>query len=110
MNELKVALWLHLGPRATQDHLRMTFRIERMQDGPAATIRLIGRIQAEHLEELAAQIASSGAGITFDLEEVTLVDVDVVRFLASCRAKGIVLVNCSPYIDEWIAKEASIDS
>lgn len=89
----------------------MTLRIERIPDGPAVRVRLIGRIRAEHLEELAGQItSSSGAGITFDLEEVTLVDVDVVRFLASCRAKGIVLLNCSPYIDEWITKETSIDS
>jgi hypothetical protein len=34
----------------------MTLRIERVPDGLATTIRLIGRRRTEHLEELKAQI------------------------------------------------------
>jgi hypothetical protein len=83
----------------------MSLRIERIAQGAAVTLRLIGRIQVEHLGELERQVAASGATTILDLEEVSLVDVDVVRFLASCRAKGIALVNCSPYINEWIGKE-----
>ena len=41
----------------------------------------------------------------FDLEEVTLVDLDVVRFLGVAEAEGVELVNCSPYIRDWIFKE-----
>ena len=88
----------------------MTLRIERITKGQAATIRLIGRIQAEHLGELESQIAASGATTILDLEEVSLVDIDVVRFLASCRDKGMAIVNCSPYIDEWITKETDAHS
>ena len=40
-----------------------------------------------------------------DLEEVTLVDLDVVRFLGVSEAAGVELVNCSPYIRDWIFKE-----
>ena len=40
-----------------------------------------------------------------DLDEVTLVDVEVVRFLGGCEATGIALLHCSPYIREWIARE-----
>jgi len=43
--------------------------------------------------------------VTLDLEEVTLVDVQVVRFLGTCETRGIDLLNCSPYITDWIAKE-----
>ena len=43
--------------------------------------------------------------MALDLDEVTLVDVEVVRFLGVCEAAGIALLHCSPYIREWIAKE-----
>ncbi len=82
----------------------MTLRIERDSDWPRTTIRLIGRIRAEHLTELERQIGESGSKI-LDLEEVTLVDVEVVRFLGTCEARGVALLNCSPYIRDWIAKE-----
>jgi anti-anti-sigma regulatory factor len=91
----------------------MTLRIERFRDGPTTTIRLIGRMRAELLEELKAQIKGSGTTVVLDLEEVSLVDIDVVRFLGECQGGGISLVHCSPYITEWIARErlsASRDS
>jgi len=44
-------------------------------------------------------------GIMLDLEEVTLVDLDVVRFLGLTEAEGVELVNCSPYIRDWIFRE-----
>jgi hypothetical protein len=40
-----------------------------------------------------------------DLAEVTLVDRDVVPFLAVCERKGIELKNCPRFLREWIAKE-----
>jgi hypothetical protein len=40
--------------------------------------------------------------ITVDLEEVRLVDRESVRFLASCKARGIQLKNCPSYIRQWI--------
>jgi anti-anti-sigma regulatory factor len=83
----------------------MTLKIEKYSDGHCATIRLIGRMRAEHLEELENQIRESGPAITLDLEEVTLVDVEAVRFLGTCEARGATLLNCSPYIRDWIGKE-----
>jgi hypothetical protein len=64
-------------------------------------------MRAEHLDELNAQIEDDASGIELDLEEVILVDVDVVRFLGMCQAEGIRLINCSPYIENWIDKERS---
>ena len=65
----------------------MTLKIERYSDGLSTTIRLIGRMRAEHLEELKTQIRESGSKIALDLEEVNLVDVDVIRFLGTCQAR-----------------------
>jgi hypothetical protein len=68
-------------------------------------VRLIGRIQAEDLLEVARQLETSGPGVVLQLDEVTLVDVDVVRFLNRCEIEGVRLVNCSPYIREWMSRE-----
>jgi len=83
----------------------MTLKMERYYEGPSTKIRLIGRIQAEHLAELEKQVRESGSKVVIDLEEVDLVDVDVVRFLGICEAQGITLFNCAPYIRDWISKE-----
>jgi anti-anti-sigma regulatory factor len=88
----------------------MTLRIEKVADGPTTTLRLIGRIRAELLEELKAQIKGSGTAVVLDLEEVSLVDLDAVRFLGTCQAEGVSLVHCSPYISDWIRRERGADS
>jgi hypothetical protein len=61
----------------------MTLRIVKVPHGARTVLKLIGR----------------------DLQEVTLVDVEVVRFLGMCEAKGVELAHCSPYIREWIFRE-----
>jgi anti-anti-sigma regulatory factor len=83
----------------------MTLKIEKHSDGNSTTIRLIGRMRAEHLPELQKQIGASELNISLDLEELKLVDVEAVRFLGSCEARGATLINCSPYIRDWIGKE-----
>ena len=84
---------------------KMTLKIEKDCAGQKTTIRLIGYMQAEHLEELKAQMQGSGLGIVLDLDEVTLVDVEVVRFLGRCEQEGTDFLHCPPYIREWIARE-----
>ena len=83
----------------------MTLKIEKYADEYSTTIRLIGRMQAEHLTELETLIKESRSKIVLDLEELNLVDVEAVRFLGSCEVAGVTLVNCSPYIRDWIGKE-----
>ncbi len=83
----------------------MTLRIERAADRGGTPIRLIGRMQSEHVSEVERQIEESGTKVMLDLEEVTLVDVQVVRFLGTCEIRGISILNGSPYITDWIAKE-----
>ncbi|MGH7136700.1 MAG: hypothetical protein ACREHD_13240 [Pirellulales bacterium] len=83
----------------------MTFKIEKHSDRHGTTIRLIGRMRAEHLSELEKQIRESESKIVLDLEELNLVDVEAVRFLGMCETHGVTLLNCSPYIRDWIGKE-----
>ena len=83
----------------------MTLRIEKDSDGQTTTLRLIGRMRREHIEELKAQIKAGGPNVTLDLNEVSLVDLDVIRFLATCQTEGISMLRCPRYINNWIAKE-----
>jgi anti-anti-sigma regulatory factor len=83
----------------------MTGKIERHTDGHHTTLRLIGHLQAAHLEALQAQLESNGPRTVLDLDQVTLVDVEVVRFLGTCEQEGTELLHCPPYIREWIARE-----
>jgi hypothetical protein len=62
-------------------------------------------MQGEYLPELERQIKESESRIVLDLDEVTLVDVEMIRFLGTCEARGATLLNCSPYIRDWIGKE-----
>jgi hypothetical protein len=80
-------------------------KIETVPGEHKTSIRLIGRLRAECLPELKAQIEAAGCGIVLEMDEVTLVDIDVVRFLSACEAQGIRLRGCSAYIREWIARE-----
>ena len=84
---------------------QMALRIEKSSQGKTTTIRLIGRVQAEHLDALNSEIRSSQPPITLDLGEVSLVDVEVVRFLGACQVKNLTLTGCSRYIRHWISIE-----
>ena len=83
----------------------MVLRIERASRGQLIVLRLSGRIQSEHVEELKSQMEGYPQKIILDLAAVKLVDRDAVCFLADCEAKGIELQQCSPYIRDWISRE-----
>ena len=87
----------------------MTGKIERHTDGHHTTLRLIGHLHAAHLEALQAQLEGNGPRTVLDLDQVTLVDVEVVRFLGTCEMKGTALLHGSPYIREWISREQQIE-
>ncbi len=83
----------------------MTFKMEKSSEGRKVVIRLVGRVRSEHLEELKSQLGTNRSQFVLDLTEVTLVDVDVVRFFGTCECEGVTLLHCSPYIREWILRE-----
>lgn len=66
---------------------------------------LIGRITAADLPQLKASIAATRKPVALDLQEVRLVDVDAVRFLAEAEAEGIELRHVPPYVRAWILLE-----
>jgi len=84
----------------------MTLRIlaDIREDG--TTIRLIGRMRAEHIDPVREEIAASLGPTALDLDEVTLADIDAVRFLVAAERDGIVLRHCAPFIREWMARES----
>ena len=83
------------------------FKLERSSDGERTTLRLIGRVRSEHLGEISAQMGAGGPKVTLDLEDVTIVDVDVVRFLGACERQGSQLLDCPLYVREWISREGA---
>ena len=80
-------------------------RIEKESDGHTTMLRLVGRIQSVNIGNIGAQMDDENVPILMDLSEVTLVNVEVVRFLGDCEDEGIVLLHCPPYIREWILRE-----
>jgi hypothetical protein len=84
----------------------MTLRIVADVRENGTTIRLIGRMRAEHVEHVRAEIAASRVPAVLDLNEVTLADLDAVRFFVAAEREGIVLQHCAPFIREWMAREA----
>ena len=83
-------------------------RIRRSSNGEVH-FALSGRLDQEHLVELESLIRAEGNGkrIVIDLKEVTLVGDDGIIFLARCEAENITLVNCRPYIREWITRQTN---
>jgi hypothetical protein len=83
----------------------MTLKIEAIPGKSSTTIRLIGRIETDHMIELRALLDAAGANAALDLSEVSIVNLDVVRFLAVCESRGIQLLDCPTYIRKWIDTE-----
>ncbi len=86
----------------------MTYRIHRSMGADAVLFALSGELDEEHAERLQALLAAETEDrILLDLEEVTLVSHEAVRFLASVEAMGIRIVNCPEYVRSWIAAETA---
>ncbi len=83
-------------------------KIQRSANG-RVVFTLSGRIETEDVEELQQLLALETAGqqLVLDLRNVTLVNQDVVTFLASCEADSITIENCPAYIREWIERGKS---
>jgi anti-anti-sigma regulatory factor len=82
-------------------------RIQRYCNQGVVVFSLSGRIQIEDAGELQRLLTLEGAdqNVALDLQDVTLVDRDALKFLARCEAESIKLENCPAYIREWIDRE-----
>jgi hypothetical protein len=83
----------------------VTLRIEKADDDATPTIRLIGRIRSAHLDALRTELRNCPRRGAIDLGEVTNLNVEAVRFLGARESEGFELLNCSPFIREWIQRE-----
>ena len=79
----------------------MTLRIERVK----GRIRLSGEFRIAQLDQVKTEIECCEAPVVLDLEELVLIDLEGVRFLNTCEAKGISVLQCPRYIKEWMLQE-----
>jgi anti-anti-sigma regulatory factor len=83
----------------------MSFRVDRLIEGDLTVLRISGRLTAEQLEVLRAAVGEERGDVAIDLRDVSLLDGDVVRFLAIIEADGGALRNCPAYVREWVNRE-----
>ena len=83
----------------------MAIKFEKETRSLKTMIRLSGRLQSKHLDELKTQMEGTRSRIVLDLNGVTLVDIEIVRFLNACEKGGVELLNSWPYIQEWMIRE-----
>ena len=80
-------------------------RSEKDSDGCITKLTLMGRIQSNHIAFVLWAMNDACERLILDLFQVTLVDLEVIRFLVSCEDSGVELVQCPPYVREWILRE-----
>ena len=81
-------------------------RIETAESSKLVTFVLSGRMQKEDLQALQVLLKEhKEQTVVLDLKGVKLVDRDAVEFLAGFETARCELVNCAPYIREWIRRE-----
>jgi hypothetical protein len=86
------------------------FRIRKRGNGHIV-FTLSGRIEGDDVVEIQRQLAETGSGkVVLDLKDVTLVNQDVVEYLARCEANRMTLQRCPGYIRKWMEqlKEATM--
>jgi hypothetical protein len=79
-------------------------KILRFDDNGSRVVALSGQIEESDLPGLQNVLDAEPkiTDLTLDLQEVRLVYREGVRFLATCKAKGIKLKNCPAYIRELL--------
>ena len=83
----------------------MTLKIKPVAGKREIRICLSGQLRSEHIDQVKSEVERGGPGVTLDLEELDLVDVEGVRYLNACESAGVSILNCSPYIREWMLQE-----
>jgi len=81
---------------------RATIRRRAPHNGHGGDVRVSDSRCGAHLR---AEIEEVERPATLDPDEVDVVDIDGIRFLNECKSLGIQVVNCSPYIREWMLQE-----
>ena len=83
----------------------MVLRIEPAPHDSPTLFKLVGRITSPDVQQLKTLIAETPNPVALDLQEVELVDLDAVRFLAAVERGGLALRNLPPYVRAWVLLE-----
>ena len=83
----------------------MTCKIVRLAEpDQLVLLHISGHLQEEHINMIDDLLEKETGPVALDLEEVTLIDREAVRFLATLDAQGVGLRNCPEFIREWMRK------
>ena len=83
----------------------MTCKIVRLAEpDQLVLLHISGHLQEEHINMIDDLLTKETDPVALDLEEVTLVDREAVKFLATLDARGVGLRNCPAFIREWMRK------
>jgi hypothetical protein len=85
----------------------MFLRIEDVSSESETALTLSGRITSRDVQQLKARIAETRGPIALELQQVRLVDLDAVRFLAAAERRGVELRHVPPFVRAWILLERS---
>ncbi len=80
-------------------------RIEKESEAGVVRLLLSGRIQGDGIACIRSAMNDGCASKILDLRQVTLVDLAVVHFLIRCEDEGVDLLQCPPWISEWMLRE-----
>ena len=86
----------------------MTLKITRICEKHESRLCLSGQLRCANVVDLHAEMEQVGQKVILDMDEVDVVDIDGIRFLNDCLARRIQVVNCSPYIREWLLLERHV--
>jgi len=83
----------------------MTCKIVRLAEpDQLVLLHISGHLQEEHINMIDDLLAKETDPVALDLDEVTLIDREAVRFLATLDAQGVGLRNCPAFIRAWMRK------
>ena len=80
-------------------------RISNDSVGRVTSLRLSGRIRSEDLPSIRSVMNDARMRTILDLTDVDLVDIAVVQFLICVEDEGVELMQCPPYVREWMTRE-----
>ena len=86
-------------------YLAMFLKIEDVSSDSETALTLSGRITSRDVQHLKARIAEARGPVALELQQVRLVDLDAVRFLAAAERGGVELRHVSPFVRAWILLE-----
>ena len=77
--------------------------------GPSVSLRLEGRVigpWVRELRQICEPLVNDGTKLTLDLADVSFADERGVALLSSFKARGIKLVNPTPFVEEQLKSVA----